>query len=276
MTRITHVEPGLYVNMSNEDYHRAPGISKSGLDMVAVNPSSYQWYLKAPRDSEKLKALDMGSAIHCMLLEPEEYPKRFEIGPDVNRRTNAGKAEEKEFLDRCEKEGITAMTHEEGRQLDLMRDSVMAHPFARLLLEQESDRECSIFWEDEETGEMCKIRPDLKLTNAPYIVDVKKTDKFERIETSIEEFRYHVQDAMYSYGYHQHYGEWPRFYFLIVSSSVSAGRYPVDVIELEPEWKEAGFDAFRENLNAYHHCKSNNAWVYARTVKRPYWAKRGK
>ena len=39
----------------------------------------------------------MGSAIHCLLLEPDEFKDRFIIAPPFNRRTNAGKAEEAEF-----------------------------------------------------------------------------------------------------------------------------------------------------------------------------------
>jgi hypothetical protein len=60
--------PGLYLDLSNEDYHRSPGISKSGLDRVASNPSTYIWQAHAPVDLEKLDALDAGTALHCALL----------------------------------------------------------------------------------------------------------------------------------------------------------------------------------------------------------------
>ena len=39
----------------------------------------------------------MGSAIHRLLLEPDEFKDRFIIARRLNCRTNAGKAEEAEF-----------------------------------------------------------------------------------------------------------------------------------------------------------------------------------
>ena len=50
-----------------------------------------------------------------------------------------------------------------------------------------------------------------------------------RLERHVEDFRYHVQDAMYSEGFHRVMGEQPEFVFLAVSTSVNCGRYPVRV-----------------------------------------------
>lgn len=83
--------PGIYFDISNEDYHAGNGVSKSQLDMVALSPALLQWQKSAPVDTEKLKALDMGTALHCLLLEPEEFDKRFIVAPTFNRRTNQGK-----------------------------------------------------------------------------------------------------------------------------------------------------------------------------------------
>ena len=102
-------------------------MSKSQLDMVAKNPALLQWINAAPVDTEKLKALDMGTALHCKLLEPEEFSKRFILAPEFNRRTTAGKEAEAAFLKDCEHTGKTVMDAEQGRKLQLMRDSVMAH-----------------------------------------------------------------------------------------------------------------------------------------------------
>jgi exodeoxyribonuclease VIII len=85
------MKPGIYFDISNEDYHAGDGVSKSQLDMVALSPALLQWQKSAPVDTEKLKALDMGTALHCLLLEPEEFDKRFIVAPQFNRRTNQGK-----------------------------------------------------------------------------------------------------------------------------------------------------------------------------------------
>lgn len=116
--------PGL----TNEQYHSGDGVSKSQLDDVAESGTTYIWRKSAPVDEEKLKPLDMGTALHCLLLEPEEFKDRFIIAPEFNRRTNVGKEEEKEFMANCSELGKTIMAAEEGRKLQLMRESVFAHP----------------------------------------------------------------------------------------------------------------------------------------------------
>ena len=82
------MKPGIYFDISNEDYHAGDGVSKSQLDMVAMSPALLKWQKSAPVDTEKLKALDMGTALHCLLLEPDEFDKRFIVAPAFNRRTN--------------------------------------------------------------------------------------------------------------------------------------------------------------------------------------------
>ena len=87
----------------------------------------------------------------------------------------------------------------EGRKLCLMRDSVMAHPDARWLLEQEgAQRGPPSAGLTPQTQELCRIRPDRHLSNHPIAIDVKSVDDMGRFERHVEDFRYHVRDAMYS------------------------------------------------------------------------------
>ncbi len=88
------MKPGIYFDISNEDYHAGDGVSKSQLDMVALSPALLQWQISTGR-YRKLKALDMGTALHCLLLEPEEFDKRFIVAPQFNLR---GKADQEAFL----------------------------------------------------------------------------------------------------------------------------------------------------------------------------------
>ncbi|HFG7980777.1 TPA: RecE family exodeoxyribonuclease, partial [Salmonella enterica subsp. enterica serovar Stanley] len=95
------IQPGIYYDIPNEAYHAGPGVSKSQLDDIADTPAIYLWRKNAPVDTEKTKSLDTGTAFHCRVLEPEEFSKRFIIAPEFNRRTSAGKEEEKTFLEEC-------------------------------------------------------------------------------------------------------------------------------------------------------------------------------
>ncbi|WP_421287578.1 PD-(D/E)XK nuclease-like domain-containing protein [Aeromonas veronii] len=265
---------GLIPGLSNQDYHFGPGVSKSQLDDIAQSPATYIWRRYAPIDTDKVAALDMGTALHCLLLEPATFKERYIIAPEFNRRTNAGKDEEKAFLTSCAELGKTVISFEDDRKLKLMRESVFAHPDARWLLEQDGICEGSLYWTDAETEELCRCRPDKQLSNFPILADVKKVDDMARFERHVEEFRYHVQDAMYSDGFFQIYGEIPDFIFLAVSSSIECGRYPVRVRPLEQEWKEAGKDLYRRDLIKYHECRINNDWHDLIPLNRPAWARR--
>ena len=267
------IAPGIYYDLSNRDYHRDDSISKSGLDLTDKNPSQLIWSKNAPRDQEKETALNFGTAVHTMLLEPELFSEQFVIAPDLNLRTNAGKAEwaqfQKENTDRI------IMTFDENRKLQIMRESVFAHPVARMILEADGYNEASIFWTDKETGERCRVRPDrvIDLHGQPVIVDVKKVAGIDRFEKHAEEFRYYVQDAMYCDGYENHFGVRPQFWFLCVSDTVGAGKYEVEVVQLPQDWKEIGNERYRANLETYSHCRRNDDWLHIRELERPRWAK---
>ncbi|EKA6096924.1 exodeoxyribonuclease VIII, partial [Salmonella enterica subsp. enterica serovar Cerro] len=75
------IEPGIYYGISNENYHAGPGVSKSQLDDIADTPALYLWRKNAPVDTTKTKTLDLGTAFHCRVLEPEEFSNRFIVAP---------------------------------------------------------------------------------------------------------------------------------------------------------------------------------------------------
>ncbi len=77
------MKPGIYFDISNEDYHAGDGVSKSQLDMVAKNPALLKWVQAAPEDEEKKSALDMGTALHCLLLEPRRIRQTLHCFTEV-------------------------------------------------------------------------------------------------------------------------------------------------------------------------------------------------
>ncbi|EIL7179394.1 PD-(D/E)XK nuclease-like domain-containing protein, partial [Salmonella enterica] len=192
------IQPGIYYDIPNEAYHAGPGVSKSQLDDIADTPAIYLWRKNAPVDTEKTKTLDTGTAFHCRILEPEEFSKRFIIAPEFNRRTSAGKEEEKTFLEECARTGRTVLTAEEGRKIELMYQSVMALPLGQWLVESAGYAESSVYWEDPETGILCRCRPDKIIPEFHWIMDVKTTADIQRFRTAYYDYRYHVQDAFYS------------------------------------------------------------------------------
>ena len=55
-------------NMTNEDYRKAKGISKTGLDLIAKSPAHYKGHF-----SEHSKSFDIGRAFQDIILTPDAY-----------------------------------------------------------------------------------------------------------------------------------------------------------------------------------------------------------
>ncbi|EIK2846494.1 exodeoxyribonuclease VIII [Salmonella enterica] len=267
------IQPGIYYDIPNEAYHAGPGVSKSQLDDIADTPAIYLWRKNAPVDTEKTKSLNTGTAFHCRVLEPEEFSKRFIIAPEFNRRTSAGKEEEKTFLEECARTGRTVLTAEEGRKIELMYQSVMALPLGQWLVESAGYAESSVYWEDPETGILCRCRPDKIIPEFHWIMDVKTTADIQRFRTAYYDYRYHVQDAFYSDGYRAQFGEIPTFVFLVASTTAECGRYPVEIFMMGEDAKLAGQREYRRNLQTLAECLNNDEWPAIKTLSLPRWAK---
>ncbi|EAP1707473.1 exodeoxyribonuclease VIII [Salmonella enterica] len=267
------IQPGIYYDIPNEAYHAGPGVSKSQLDDIADTPAIYLWRKNAPVDTEKTKSLDTGTAFHCRVLEPEEFSKRFIIAPEFNRRTSAGKEEEKTFLEECARTGRTVLTAEEGRKIELMYQSVMALPLGQWLVESAGYAESSVYWEDPETGILCRCRPDKIIPEFHWIMDVKTTADIQRFRTAYYDYRYHVQDAFYSDGYRAQFGEIPTFVFLVASTTAECGSYPVEIFMMGEDAKLAGQREYRRNLQTLAECLNNDEWPAIKTLSLPRWAK---
>ena len=242
--------------MPEPDYHAHPAFSKSQLDLVRRAPGLLQWQRNAP--AEPTISLDIGKAMHCLILEPDEFDKRFATLPELNLRTNAGKAERDIFQQ--QNADKTIISADDMTMLRTMRESVYAHPEARALLEMDGTPELSMFWRDPETGLDCRARPDWWIRSRSIMVDLKTTDDAAKFHFSARDYRYDVQQAYYSDGAEQN-GEAPDvFLFIVVGKTRSMGRYPVRVIELHPASVEAGRAEYREDLRTVSECVESGSW----------------
>lgn len=80
------MKPGIYYDMPAAEYHAAPGLSHSGMKHLAVSPLRY-WHLKLnpiPPEESPSAYLDFGSALHCAVLEPEQFDRRYAQKIDAN------------------------------------------------------------------------------------------------------------------------------------------------------------------------------------------------
>lgn len=237
----------IYLNMSNEEYHKHPSISKSQLDLFSQDQYAIEWQKNCPQDQEKIKTFDFGDAMHAICLEPDRLKSEFVTMPAFNLRTNIGKEEKVNFL--LENEGKKVLTFDEHKKLNLMFESIMAHPKARAIVESDGISESSWFWTDKDTGVECRCRPD-KLIGS-LLVDVKTTPDLAKFKYSVEDYRYHVQDPFYCDGLAANGVDVPGMEFLVIQKTISIGRYPVFVRRLPEDVVEYGRAIYKQNLEDY-------------------------
>lgn len=73
------MNPGIYDNLTNAEYHAGPGESKSLLDLVHRSPAHYRARKLEANDNQHqpTPAQMIGTAFHALLLEPAEFVKSY-------------------------------------------------------------------------------------------------------------------------------------------------------------------------------------------------------
>lgn len=250
---------GLIKDLSNDDYHRGPGISKSHLDRIAKSPAHY-WaaYIDPNREpSQQTPAMRMGTLIHTAVLEPDTLATRTIIAPEgIDRRTKDGKAAWAAFEASVNDREI--ITSDESTLLTRIQERVRNHPVAGKLL-ADGAAEQSYFATDEQTGELIKCRPDW-LTDNGIMVDLKSTDDAspEGFGRSVVNYRYYIQPAWYGDIFQRLYGDAPAaFVFIAVEK---AWPHAIGVYFATREQIEIGRYQYLSDLSRIVECKQSGHW----------------
>lgn len=242
------------IDMPAAEYHSAPGISKHGLDQIHRCPALYRYLKNNP--PEPTAAMRWGTMVHLAVLEPERFSAEVAVAPEINRRTNAGKAEWEAFC-LCN-EGKHVVTGEEFAELVAIRDAVRSHPAAMRALGNGGAVEQSLFWDRD--GIQCRARPDF-LHPAGVIVDLKSTEDASPsgFARSVANFRYHVQAAFYADGLSAINGPSAARGFVFIAVEKKAP-YLVGVYQADEAMMAAGRLAYEADLEFYRQCLATDTW----------------
>lgn len=269
------MQPGIYTSdqLSNSAYHAAPGISNSGLKLIADKSPKHYWakYLSPHRKPhDATRAQFVGTALHAATLEPDAFGRQYVVNPYDDRRGNRYKDLVRD------NSGKAIITQGEYDAIRGMHDALYSHPIAGALLRQVAYTELSIFAVDPSTGMLCKCRPDL-LTTGGIIFDLKKTQDAspEGFARACFNYGYFQQDAFYSDIYELAVGRPPAaFLFVAVEEE-----YPhaVGVYRLADEDRQRGRVQYRRALKLYAQCVREDRWPsYSDKVENlnlPDWAR---
>lgn len=261
-------------NLPMNDYHRAPGVSKTALDKITQSPAHYQHWLNEP-EPEPTDAMQVGKAFHMAVLEPHRFETGVVTAPEVNKRTKAGKQELEAF--QKEHSDKIILRPDQIELVQAMRDSVYQHRVARACLSAAGHPEVSVFWEDFITGEQLKCRPDYWRRDN-IILDLKgvRDASPHGFQKAMANYRYHVQAALYLDGCQEAHGERPRGFVLIAVEKEPP--YLVGVYTLDAQALQLGQIQYRKDLETLSRCRLTGSWPgYGDEIQElelPVWAQR--
>ena len=245
--------PALITGMPNADYHGADGYSASGLKLIERSPAHYAH----AGDRQPSRAMQIGSAIHCALLEPERFEADYVCSGTADRRAS-------EYKQAVKARGTDefVLTQPEWDKVIGMQAAAYANPDAREVLECPGHEELSVFAKDPETGLTTKCRPD-KLAHyysGHVIADVKKCQdaRPEEFAKSVSRYGYDLAAGHYIDTYEAATGLKVYNYLLIAVEEEPP--HGVKVYQLPEEWIDYGRQRRDSALKQAEQCDRIDSW----------------
>jgi hypothetical protein len=302
------------------DYYKIKALSHSMLSCLAQSPMECKMrYVDdpptlPPKDSA---AFAMGHAVHCLALEPDEFDERFVVvekmlsanstagqiaawlldenndgkafpwvakPEDINRRTNAGKAEWEAFVRQCLMEhqiivdkddiqlarnyadkvkGKTILDQQDYADAMACVQALNNHPeFAAIMAQP---RRVEVPFEFDLFGHRFKAKPDAIIDSMKLILDIKTTDDASphRWQWSAVDYGYHRQQFIYQVALDKAKGERYRFIFAVVEKPkpLTRGIPPtVALYELDSETMRMGAEDTFALVREYERRLEENDW----------------
>ena len=244
---------------SNSEYHSHDSISASGLKII-YKKSVYHYLNREKFVSTP--AMNFGSAVHSILLEPEKK-EILALPGNLNLRTKKDREYKKQLIE--DNPDKIIVSGEEKEFLDQIVQNAMNNELANKLLFTLDEIEYSYYGTYEEVP--VRIRPD-GIKKGRYIIDIKTCQDAspKAFRSAIYNYAYHLQACFYSemLGYNDIHNQ---FRFIAIEN-----RYPFDVAvyslsnDLINRGKEAwriAFDSWSEYIK--HNRISGFHWADVNT-----------
>ena len=260
-SEVDSTEPGLYLGVPFDKYLKIKAVSNSTLKNVEVAAGLAIWSRDAPIDEDADSAAELGTLVHTLALEKDDFQNRYLVMPSLNLNTKAGREKAEEYEASAKTAGLIPVSQADFRKASMMTASLMAYPDIKSLLSADNGHsEVTVIWIDQDTGIKCKARVD-RLVLVPdgcIALDLKTIDKIKNLRWAVRDLGYDRQDIHYTEGLLAvgFQNVWFRFGF--VSSSRELKRYPVRYGALPPELRTYAAEAQRARLAKYKQCLDFN------------------
>lgn len=272
------MKPGIYPNLSNEEYH-ADRESYSRSALMAFKRAPYHYwaeYLNPARPAkEATPTMIFGSAFHTYVLEPEIFENEYDIGPPKILLKDVGREAfdlYKVHVERIEKSTKKIIPYNDAVIMKAMMWSLRGNRQAWELI-QGAKYEQSYFWEDRESGLIVKARPDILHPN--MIVDLKTcADASPRgFQNAMASGGYHIQGSMVREAIRELEGrDIPNVINICIEKTYP---YSIGIYLIDEEALEIGRLEFKGLLTKLNHAIMHNDFpgYETQTITLPGWYK---
>lgn len=265
------IEPGIYQNIPDTEYHAAKDILSSSGARRLITSTPRKFYEEMTTVRPYNPAFEIGHAAHTLMLTVGDP---FEVVDADSWRTK----DAKEARDAALQAGKTPLLAKEYAQVRAMADAILEHPVAgELFTRNDTTSEQSLYWTDEQTGVACRARPDLAVNDWSLIVDYKTTLSADPKEfaKSIAKYGYHQQQAWYCEAVETLTGVRPEFVFVCQEKTPP---YEVSLIQLDADAVRIGGRLNEDARSIYAACMDSGVWpsypTSVQVVGLPAWALR--
>jgi hypothetical protein len=246
------MNPGIYDNITNEQYHASEGISSTGISLILDCPKRYYYEYHEKGKKDENDSFDFGTAVHMLVLEPQKFNDTyFLMHESVDLRTKAGK----EAMELAEKSSNGRKILRKGvwEEAKIAAEYALKHSFWSKLTNPKIEH--SIYWEGGIYNTLLKSRPDA--FNDSLIVDFKTTDSIKGFSNSIYNFGYHRQAAMQVDALYQLDGKKRFFAYFVIEKKAP---YLTALFTLDEVSLEQGRREYLDGAALYSECEKSNNW----------------
>ena len=245
----------IIAEIANSDYHAHKAISSSNCKDLLKSPW-YYWHNKK-NQSKPTAAMELGSMIHHLILEPNTFDDYYMVAEIPKRTTKAGKAEYQELLEQANGRKLVAL--DDFLKAQEMRHNLEKNPVVRALLSGGSAEQAT-FWLDEDTGVECKAKADFLNLERGVIVDLKTTSSLASelcFKRTVEQYKYHLSAAFYQQGFKLAIGEKFDLFFIAVETFEP---FNFATYKLSSELMRQGESLYRESLRVYREAANKGSF----------------
>ena len=167
-------------------------------------------------------------------------------------------------------DGVTALSRDDMQTVYGIRKAFKASSEAKELIKR-SRREKPLFWNDQETGLLCKCRVDSFTSSAAVDIKTAADGSTRTFQRDAVKYGYHVQAAHYLAGIEAAIGYRPDWYFVVIEK---AEPYAVHIFKASADFLEYGAYERARLLEVLKRCMDSGKWPGYQTeeLSAPAWA----